>query len=540
MYKTFRIILLILLSFSSVAYSFGQALSDDFEVANEMNWVSDDCNVNTQFSNPFNDGVNPSSTVMRYGDVGGLYANVRFDIDGNFDLIEGHMFSVKVYIPSGSITGNQPNQISLKLQNSGLNLPWTTQTEIIKTLELDQWQTISFDFSEDDYINTNDNSPEPMERGDLNRLVLQLNAEANSDFVLAYIDDFTYSGGLGNGDNPTNSIYNELVWSDEFDTPGPIDSDKWFHQTQLPNGNSWYNGEVQHYTDSEVNSSVSDGALTILAKRETFTDQGHTKEFTSARLNSKFAFTYGRVAVRAILPEGIGTWPAIWMLGKNVSENGGYWAEEFGNTSWPECGETDIMEHWGNNQNYVQSAMHTPSSFGATENHGGLTDTDVSINFHTYMVEWFPTEMQFSIDGNVYYTYAPDILNADTWPFDADQYLLLNIAIQQSIDPNFTESPMIIDYVRVYQESTLSVNDKKAENLITLYPNPSQDYFKLSAPQSMLGAKATVYSSLGVVIDTFILTASNIENDISDYAKGTYIIVIESTDKNEVHRFVKI
>lgn len=539
MHNAIRFTSLILLSICSTISLTGQGISDDFEGNSDIDWLADDCNINTQFSNPFNNDNNPSNTVLRYGDIGGLYANTRFDIEGNFDLSEGHLFSLKVYVPSGSITGSQPNQISLKLQNSNISLPWTTQTEIIKPLELDQWQTITFNFTNDDYINNNDNSPEPSNRGDLNRVVIQLNGEGNTDFVLAYIDDFNYTGELGSGNNPTNSIYNELVWSDEFDSPGAIDSEKWFHQTELPNGSSWFNGEVQHYTDRTINSFVEDGALTILAKRETFTDQGYTKEFTSARLNSKFAFTYGRVVVRAILPEGVGTWPAIWMLGKNISEDGGFWAEEYGTTSWPACGEIDIMEHWGNNQNYVQSAMHTPSSFGATENHGGLFDDDVSENYHTYMVEWLPTEMRFSIDGNVYYTYAPSQLNADTWPFDADQYILLNTAIQQSISPNFTESPFVIDYVRVYQESTLSVQDNKKENLITLYPNPSKNFFSLTAPQSMIGAKATVYSSLGVAIDTFYLMGSNIQKDISDYAKGTYIVVVENNESSEVLRFVK-
>jgi hypothetical protein len=148
--------------------------------------------------------------------------------------------------------------------------------------------------------------------------------------------------------------------------------------------------------------------------------------------------------------------------------------------------------------------------------------------------------MRFSLDGNLYYTYAPDVLNADTWPFDADQYILLNTAIQEFISPSFTESPFVIDYVRVYQESTLSVNDKKKENLISLYPNPSKDFFRLAAPQSMLGAKATVYSSLGVVVDTFYLMDQNFQKDISEYAMGTYIVVIENNDLREVLRFVKI
>ena len=111
-----------------------------------------------------------------------------------------------------------------------------------------------------------------------------------------------------------------LIWADEFNTNGNVNQEKWFQQTQLPNGYSWYNNELQHYTDEIENSYVSNGTLKIVAIKENYTDQGHTKPYTSARLNSKFAFTYGKVEVRAKLPSGQGTWPAIWTLGKNISE----------------------------------------------------------------------------------------------------------------------------------------------------------------------------------------------------------------------------
>ena len=244
----------------------------------------------------------------------------------------------------------------------------------------------------------------------------------------------------------------QLVWSDEFDGNGAINTTKWFHQTQIPAGGNWYNGEIQHYTNREDNSYVSDGLLKIVAKKETFNDQGFTKQYTSARLNSKYAFTYGRVEVRAKLPTGVGTWPAIWMLGKNINETGAYWQTQgHGNIGWPACGEIDIMEHWGDNQNYVQSAMHTPSSFGGTVNHGGQNIPTASSEFHIYVLEWSSEKMVFSVDDAIHYTYNPTVKNSSTWPFDSDQYLLLNIAIQSSIESSFTQSAMEIDYVRVYK-----------------------------------------------------------------------------------------
>ena len=251
-----------------------------------------------------------------------------------------------------------------------------------------------------------------------------------------------------------NSPYTELVWSDEFNGSGAINTTNWHHQTLLPNGNSWFNGELQHYTDRVENSSVSGGSLFINAINESFTDQGVTKQYTSARLNSKFAFTYGRVEVRAKLPQGAGTWPAIWMLGKNITEPGGYFYDQFGTTGWPACGEIDIMEHWGTNPNYVSAALHTPSSFGGTVNVGGINLPNVFDTWHIYEMEWSPERIVFSVDGNEFYTYEPEVLNADTWPFDSDQYLLLNVAINGDINQAFEQSAMEIDYVRVYQEPT--------------------------------------------------------------------------------------
>jgi len=251
----------------------------------------------------------------------------------------------------------------------------------------------------------------------------------------------------------SNTTFEKLVWSDEFNENGPINSDKWFHQTELPAGGDWYGGLLNHYTNRIENAFVKDSVLNIVAKKEIFNDQGEIKEYTSARLNSKFAFTYGRVEVRAKLPTGIGTWPAIWMLNKNIDEPGAYWQKQgFGTTYWPVCGEVDIVEHWGNRQNYIQSAVHTESSAGDDVlNLGGKVLENVSHQFHIYSMEWYEDKMVFAVDGDVYYTYQPEIRNSSTWPFTSDQYILLNIAIEADIDPSFEESTMQVDYIRVYQ-----------------------------------------------------------------------------------------
>ena len=254
-------------------------------------------------------------------------------------------------------------------------------------------------------------------------------------------------------------VYSNLVWSDEFNNNGAVNATNWHHQTQIPAGGSWYNGEQQHYTNLITNSFVNAGSLNIKAIKEPFTDQGVTKQYTSARLNSKFAFLYGRVDVRAKIPTNQGTWPAIWLLGKNINEDGGFFDAQFGTTPWPACGEIDIMEH-GITQSqpagYVQSAIHTPSSFGNTINHGGIIASNLGTDYHVYSMNWSPFQITFLLDGVAFYTYNPAVKNASTWPFNAEQYLLLNIAmggVAGTIPPSFTNATMEIDYVRVYQNT---------------------------------------------------------------------------------------
>ena len=321
----------------------------------------------------------------------------------------------------------------------------------------------------------------------------------------------------------------QLVWSDEFEGTGPINGDNWHHQTLLPNGSSWYNGEIQHYTNREINSYVSNGTLKIVAKKETFTDQGVTKEYTSARLNSKFAFTYGKMEVRAKLPTGVGTWPAIWTLGQNIIEPGGFWSDAFGTVFWPVCGEIDIMEHWGSNQNFVQSAIHSPSSYGNTVNKGGQVIPTASTGFHIYTMEWTENKIEFSVDNIVHYTYQPPVQNPDTWPFTQNQYILLNVAILPDIDPAFTESEMEIDYVRVYQEELLGGVDND-QNIAILHPNPVKDNLLVRVRPELIGAQMTLYSLIGQTIHTSTIIEEESSIDMSDLPSGSYFIKIVKGD----------
>ena len=523
------------------AFVWAQTLvTDDFEGNGTITtWFGDDCGINTALSNPFQQTINTSATVLEYHDTGGQFANVRFDVSENFDLSSNHTFSLKLFVPSSGITGNQTNQISLKLQDGTLGAPWVTQSEIIKPILIDQWQTISFDFLNDTYMNLDPGSPAPTQRNDFNRVVIQINGENNNDQVLAYLDDIVYDGTLAE-----DPVFDELVWSDEFDDNGAINNAKWFHQTQLPNGTSWFNGEIQHYTNRIDNAVVENGLLKIIAKKENFTDQGVTKNYTSARLNSKFTFTYGKVEIRAKLPSGVGTWPAMWMLGKNINETGAYWQTQgFGNTPWPDCGEIDILEHWGANQNFVQSAIHSPSSFGNTSNLGGQVISTASTDFHIYALEWSAEKMVFSVDGTIHYTYNPAIKDSNTWPFDAEQYILLNVAILPNIASNFSSSNLEIDYVRVYQQSTLSNTAFSNSRDTLVYPNPVKDVLRIHAPNS-LGrmAQLKIYNIEGKPLKTFDRPVQNnhiVLNDLDFLPAGLYFLSMEVDQKKQVLKFIK-
>ena len=561
------IVFLFVTSFFTIS---AQTVEDDFEGNGTITtWFGDNCGLKLNLSNPLQQGINTSQNVLEYHDTGGQYANVRFDVGSNYDLSENHTFSLKIYVPSNGLTGSQPNQISLKLQDGNLSQPWVTQSEIIKPIQLDQWQTVSFDFENDDYINLDSRSLPPIQRTDFNRVVLQVNGENNNDHVLAYLDDILYDGTIEvteGGGGGTDPVFDSLVWSDEFNGSGAIDTEKWFHQTKLPNGNSWYNNEIQHYTNREENTYEANGVLNLVARKETFTDQGVTMQYTSARLNSKFAFTYGKVEIRAKLPFGVGTWPALWMLGKNITEVGAYWYNQgFGTTPWPNCGEIDIMEHWGDNQNFVQSATHTPSSFGNTVNKGGQVIPTVSNDFHVYTLYWSENKLVFSVDDLVHFTYNPSTKNANTWPFDDEQYLLFNVAILPNISANFTQSAMEVDYVRVYQENTgaeenddedddddegeggdeevVTSLDEPDNQQLNFYPNPANDELTIELGHTpTTSVKVDIYRFDGVNMRSNIITVSNNEmtiNNLRSLTPGFYLLHYQLEGEFYTLKFVK-
>ena len=244
-----------------------------------------------------------------------------------------------------------------------------------------------------------------------------------------------------------------LVWHDEFDYDGKLDQDKWHHQIIPPNNGSWWNNEVQHYTNNIKNSFVSDGTMKIVAIKENYTVDNSTKNYTSARLNSKFGFKYGRVDVRAKLPSTRGTWPAIWTLGTNINEVGNYFGDSEGSIGWPKCGEIDIMEQNGWNKNELIGHFHYANPQGQYANYGNVTSiSNTSSQYHIYSLEWTDKIIRILVDNKEFVS----LTNDGNVPYDNRHYLLLNIAIGGNlggdIDPSFSQDRMEVDYVRVFQK----------------------------------------------------------------------------------------
>jgi beta-glucanase (GH16 family) len=246
--------------------------------------------------------------------------------------------------------------------------------------------------------------------------------------------------------DPAKEKY-QLVWRDEFEKDGAPDSTSWTYD--IGHGsNGWGNNELQYYTRDSENVTVKNGVLTIHAiKRD--------GKWTSARLKTQGLknWKYGKIVFSAKLPEGKGTWPALWMLGENITTVG-----------WPDCGEIDIMEHVGRNPAVVQSALHTKAMHGDTQNKNSMNVPTFHTEFHTYEAVWTEEKIDFLIDGKKYYTYQPEVKDNDHWPFNTPFFIIMNVAIGGGfggeVDPSVTSAKMEVDYVRVYQLKNNSKNKK--------------------------------------------------------------------------------
>lgn len=242
----------------------------------------------------------------------------------------------------------------------------------------------------------------------------------------------------------------DLIWSDEFDFDGLPDNTKWSFDigNGCPNICGWGNNELEYYSEAVLkNSRVENGHLIIEAHKEDKEDMN----YTSARLvtKSKGDWQYGRIEVRAKLPTGLGTWPAIWMLPTDMSKLGG----------WPKCGEIDIMEHVGYSPDSLFGTIHTESynHMIGTQKGGSLKDKTLESDFHIYALDWNEERMMWYFDDKQYFEFKNEKASYKEWPFDQKFHLILNLAVggnwggKHGVDESIWPQRMEVDYVRVYQ-----------------------------------------------------------------------------------------
>ena len=240
--------------------------------------------------------------------------------------------------------------------------------------------------------------------------------------------------------------FKQLLWSDEFNYTGLPDSTKWSYEKGYVR-----NKELQYYTQRRAdNAKVENGNLVITALHDSLQQGSAVYPITSASLvtKGKKEWTYGRIEVRAKFPSSLGTWPAIWMLGTNISKVG-----------WPACGELDILEHVGYMPDTVHFNVHTDKYNHVKKTNKGskIFYREAFNDFHVYALEWFTDHIDWYMDDKKVFTYKKENTGTDAWPFDAPQYLILNLAFggawggSRGVNIASLPQSFYIDYVRLYQ-----------------------------------------------------------------------------------------
>lgn len=256
------------------------------------------------------------------------------------------------------------------------------------------------------------------------------------------------AGALSGGTPPDQPVW-DLVWQDEFDTPGAPDPARWSYDV---GGHGWGNRELQYYTeDRRENARVEDGLLVIEARREPWEESA----YTSARLvtKGKGDWTYGRFEIRARVPGGRGSWPAIWMLPT-------VW--DLGDGGWPDNGEIDIMEHVGHDPGVIHASAHSQLHQWrkGTQRTARIEVPDAAAAFHVYALEWEQDEIRMYVDERLYLTTRREGADWRAWPFFKDFHLVLNVAIGgdwgnvKGVDDEAFPQRLEVDYVRVYRRTS--------------------------------------------------------------------------------------
>lgn len=312
------------------------------------------------------------------------------------------------------------------------------------------------------------------------------------------------------------------IWADEFNGTA-VDETKWNFEV---NGGGGGNNELQYYT--RENTQIVDGKLVITAKKESYLGM----DYTSSRLTTKYkgTFEYVRIVVRAKLPTGRGTWPAIWMM-PLMNAYGG----------WPDSGEIDIMEYVGYDPNRIHSTIHTEKFNHNLNTQIGFSRLieNAETEFHDYELIWSPGYLKTLVDGDTIgeFNYVPALTSdtpySEAFPFDQEFFLILNLAIggnwggAQGVDVNIFPTTLQIEYVRVYKQDYATIDKTKPlepENISlaqlknTIYWQKATDDFGVAEYAIYLDGQFHKYVNLNQVT----LTGLNIGQ--------SYLVQIQAVD----------
>jgi beta-glucanase (GH16 family) len=325
-----------------------------------------------------------------------------------------------------------------------------------------------------------------------------------------------------------------LVWSDEFDSAS-ISKSNWTYDT---GGGGWGNGELEYYTNRSENSSISNGNLLIVARKESYSGSS----YTSARLKTQGlkSFTYGKIEARMKLPVGQGLWPAFWLLGNNISQ-----------VNWPRCGEIDIMEHINTDGN-IYGTMHWDNN--GYVSYGGGTTTDNVGAYHIYSIEWSADAIKWFLDGNQYWegNISNNINGTDE--FHLPFFIILNVAVggRWPGSPDSTTyfpDTMFVDYVRVYQPVSNGVGEERGDvparfTLEQNFPNPFNPSTVISYQlpgNSYVTLK--VYDLLGREVTTLVNERKDagrysVQWNAANLSSGIYFYQLQANGRTEIRKAI--
>ena len=351
-------------------------------------------------------------------------ANSTFSFDVRIDEAKTTEVQVQYATADGTALAGEDY---IAASGSVVFAPGETKKTIDVSIIVDEW------LEPDEYFIVSLSAPEG---GYLRDNIQEAVGTIRNDDTSIQISDEGYT-------TPDNYPGMSLVWGDEFEVAGAPDPAKWTYD--LGNGSwGWGNNELQNYTSSPENVTVQDGRLYIFARNE--------GGYTSARVKTQgiFDFQYGRVDIRAILPIGQGIWPALWMLGSDITTVG-----------WPACGEIDIMELVGHQPRLVHGTFHWGPNNDERQYNGVIAPAlefpeTFADEFHVFSLEWQEDEIKLLLDDQHYHTITPANMNGYEYPFNDAFFFIMNVAIGGNWpgDPDDT-TPfpgfMAVDYIRVFQ-----------------------------------------------------------------------------------------